>query len=200
MRAGSRQAGPMGYYQRMPEAPALPPLMTHDEFVVWAATQDETQRYELVNGRVLAMAPERVQHAQLKYRATQALNDAVAARGLACEAFIDGPLVRSTTRSFQPDAMLRCGAPLPPDTITVPDPLVVVEVVSPSSTRTDRATKLEAYFAIPSVQHYLIVLTEPRAVIHHRRDGAAIATLILHDGVITLDPPGIEIAVAFLLG
>jgi Uma2 family endonuclease len=52
---------------------------------------------------------------------------------------------------------MHCGPRLPGEATTVADPLVLVEVLSPDSGTTDRATKLRAYFKLPSVQHYLIV-------------------------------------------
>jgi hypothetical protein len=55
------------------------------------------------------------------------------------------------------------------------------------------------YFRIPSVRHYLVLDTEARAVVHHRRgDRGGIETRILRDGGLALDPPGIEIALADL--
>jgi hypothetical protein len=66
--------------------------------------------------------------------------------------------------------------------------------VSPSSRARDSGGKLEDYFRMPPVRHYLIVKTENRAVVHHERDAAgAIATRIIRDGPIPLDPPGIEL-------
>ncbi len=48
------------------------------------------------------------------------------------------------------------------------------------------------------MRHYLIVKTENRTVIHHARDAAgAIATRIIKDGPIILDPPGIELRDVF---
>ena len=67
--------------------------------------------------------------------------------------------------------------PLPPDAIKLRDPMIVVEVLSPSTSARDVGAKLEDYFRLPSVQHYLIVRTENRTIIHHARgeDG-----IILH--------------------
>ena len=57
-----------------------------------------------------------------------------------------------------------------------------------------RGVKLAGYFSLPSVRHYLIVDTDKRTVIHHRRDEqGAISVRILHGGPIALDPPGLEI-------
>jgi hypothetical protein len=46
------------------------------------------------------------------------------------------------------------------------------------------------------VQHYLIVDPDKQLVIHHARGEAdMVATRIVHEGVVLLDPPGIELAV-----
>ena len=53
------------------------------------------------------------------------------------------------------------------------------------------------YFSLASVEHYLILDPERRSLIHHKRGrGDIIETRILSEGVIRLDPPGIEAAVA----
>jgi Uma2 family endonuclease len=127
-----------------------------------------------------------------------ALRRAIAAKGHSCQAFPDGMSVRVDDRTvYEPDALLRCGPPLPGDAVEVGDPVVVVEVVSPSSRGVDRGVKLAGYFSLPSVRHYLIVDTEKRVIIHHRRDEEGqIGVRILHDGTLALDPPGLEIDVS----
>jgi Uma2 family endonuclease len=178
-----------------------PLRMTADEFIAWALDQP-SGRYELAAGEVVAMAPERAGHALVKMAAARALEDAVAAAGLQCQVFPDGMAVQvDETTVYEPDASVRCGPKLPEDAVVFSDPLVVVEVLSPSSRAQDTGAKLEAYFRLPSVRHYLIVNTGTRAVIHHAihhaRDGeGAIATRI-HDGhpggELRLDPPGITL-------
>lgn len=99
---------------------------------------------------------------------------------------------------YEPDALVRCGVRLDDDAIEMTDPLIVVEIVSPSSGRRDSGSKLEGYFRLPSVRHYLIVTIRSRTVIHHQRDEAGgITTRIIRDGPIQLDPPGIELAGLF---
>jgi Uma2 family endonuclease len=177
------------------EQPRLP-AFTADGFIAWALEQP-TGRFELDNGVVVAMAPERVNHARAKSQAWLALRTAIAARGFACEALPDGATVRVNDRTvYEPDALLRCGPPLPGDAIEATDPVVVVEVVSPSSRGIDRGVKLASYFSPPSVRHYLIVNTDSQVVIHHRRgDDGRIEVQVLHDGPLTLDPPGLAIDV-----
>ena len=62
---------------------------TADEFIAWALQQPEG-RFELDNGAVVAMAPERIGHGRAKNRILRALETAIAARGLGCEAHPDG--------------------------------------------------------------------------------------------------------------
>jgi Uma2 family endonuclease len=167
---------------------------TAEEFIAWALEQP-TGRYELDNGTVVAMAPERASHATAKLNAVIALRNAIVARDLACQAFPDGMSVRVNDRTvYEPDALVRCGQPLPGDAIEVADPMIVVEVVSPSSRGVDRGVKLAGYFALPSLRHYLILDTDKRVVIHHRRgEDGQIGVGIVHDGPLTLDPPGLVI-------
>jgi Uma2 family endonuclease len=169
---------------------------TADEFIAWAL-QQHAGRFELDNGTVVAMAPERASHATAKGNAFVALRAAIGARGLACQAFPDGMSVRIDDRTvYEPDALVRCGPPLAGAAIEANDPVVVVEVVSPSSRGIDRGAKLASYFRLPSLRHYLIVDTESRLVIHHRRgEDGRIEVGILRDGGLELDPPSLTIEV-----
>jgi Uma2 family endonuclease len=176
-----------------------PARMTADEFITWAMQQPEGQRYELVAGEVVGMAPECAAHARVKHRICEDLSQAIRAAELSCEAFPDGMSVRVDADTvYEPDALVRCGPRLDDDAVEVADPLIVVEVVSPSSASRDSSSKLEGYFRVPSIRHYLIVTIRNRAVIHHQRDDAgAITTRIIRDGAIRLDPPGIELTGLF---
>ncbi len=171
--------------------------MTVEAFLRWVERQPG--RFELVDGAVVAMAPERAAHARVKFEVAKRLDAEVRRRGLPCEVFPDGMLVRvDETTAFEPDALLRCGTPLPPEAVEVPDPLVVVEVLSPTSSTVDTTRKLEGYFRLPSVQHYLVVDPLRRAVVHHARTGEEIRTRILHTGTLTLDPPGLTLEIETL--
>ena len=100
---------------------------------------------------------------------------------------------------YEPDVLLRCGPPVPDDCVEIRDPVIVVEVLSPSSTSRDTGGKLDDYFRIPAVRHYLIVKTANRTVIHHRRDAAGeVQTRILREGTLALDPPGLAVDMASL--
>jgi Uma2 family endonuclease len=176
-----------------------PLRFTAEAFIDWAMAQP-SGRFELSNGEVVAMAAERVGHARVKYAAFNALAAAIAAHGLRCEVIGDGVAVRiDDSTVYEPDAFVRCGPRTPDDTILLDDPMIVVEVLSPSSLGVDAGAKLAGYFRLSSVRHYVMIDPAARIVTHHSRDEAgAIAMRILDDGVIALDPPGLEIAVADL--
>jgi Uma2 family endonuclease len=169
--------------------------MTADEFIEWAMAQPEGRRYELVAGEVVAMAPERSSHALTKFAVTRRLAEAVEVTGLPCTVYPDGMAVQVDEQTiYEPDALLRCGTPLPSDAVKVTDPVIVVEVLSPSTRARDAGAKLADYFRLPTVRHYLILRTEDCSIIHHRRDETgAIATHVIHDGELLLDPPGIAL-------
>lgn len=166
---------------------------TADAFFVWAA--DRPGRFELSDGRIVAMAPERVAHARAKLRAVNALAGAIAAKALGCEAMTDGVSVRIDDRTvYEPDALVRCGPPTPDDAIEISDPLVAVEILSPSSRGLDTGLKLAGYFRLPSLRHYLVVNADGRTVLHHRRDDSgAIGVEIVREGALALEPPGLAI-------
>lgn len=84
-----------------------------------------------------------------------------------------------------------------PDGLFVPEPVIVVEVLSISTRERDFSIKLAGYASLPSVLHYLLVETERRLVVHHHRtDGHAdFQTSIVRSGALVLDPPGLSIDV-----
>jgi Uma2 family endonuclease len=172
--------------------------MTVDEYLAWA--QGQPGRFELYAGVVYAMTPERAGHAQVKYAVQTALLAAIRRADLPCHMLPDGMTVRiDHDTAHEPDALVYCGEDLPASAIEVPNPVIVVEVLSPSTRHIDASAKLAGYFRIPAVQHYLIVDPDKRLVIHHARGEAdLVATHIVHDGAVLLHPPGIELAVRAL--
>lgn len=166
-------------------------FMDVDSFLVWAEGRDG--RWELRDGRPLLMSPERAIHALTKYAAQKALESAIQRAGLPCRMFPDGMTVRvSAQTAFEPDALIACPSP-PLDATEVKDPVVVVEVLSPSTAAGDHGVKLDGYFSLAGLQHYLILDPDRRVMIHHKRGQAdAIETRVLRDGLVRLDPPGLE--------
>jgi Uma2 family endonuclease len=173
--------------------------MTSDEFIAWAIEQPKGRRYELVAGEIVTMAPERRAHALTKFHIARRLAEAVERHELPCEVYPDGMAVEiDATTIYEPDALVRCGPAPPPETIKLSDPVIVIEVLSPSTRARDAGAKLVDYFRLPSVYHYLIVRTEDRAIIHHARNAdGTILTQMVRDGGLRLEPPGITVTGLF---
>jgi Uma2 family endonuclease len=169
--------------------------MTVDEYLAW--TEGRQGRFELYAGFVYAMTPERAGHGKIKYAVQTALLSAIRRSGLNCHMLPDGMTVRvDRDTAHEPDALVYCGEELPDTAVEVPNPTIVVEVLSPSTRHIDAAAKLAGYFRVPSVQHYLIVDPDKCLLVHHARgEAGVIVTRIINDGTLLLDPPGMEIAV-----
>jgi Uma2 family endonuclease len=169
------------------------PNMTVDEFLAWA--EENPGRYELSEGEVYAMSPERLEHTQTKFAVQSALLAGIRKAGLPCHMVPDGATVRVSKRTaYEPDALVYCGPQKPGHSLEVPDPVIVVEVLSPGTRHIDNAAKLSGYFAVASVYHYLIVDIENRLILHHARgDGDYLTTRIVREGALALDPPGIAL-------
>jgi Uma2 family endonuclease len=171
------------------------------EFLAWAEAQPQG-RYELVNGEVVVMAPERVRRNLVKAAVFRALDNAVTAAKLPCTVFTDGVgIVINENTVRGPDASVQCGGKLNLDSMTIDTPLIVAEVASPSSERLDTHGKLVEYLSVQTIRHYLVVLPEQAVVVHYRRnDRGAIDTRIAREGALDLTPPGMTVPVADLLG
>ena len=174
-----------------------PTMLSRTEYRLWAEAQPRG-RYERVAGKVMAMTPERVAHVRVKAQAWLALDRAIRAAGLSCEALADGIAVEvGDDTDYEPDAVVNCGERIAGDEVAAPNPIIVVEVLSPSTQSVDTGAKLADYFKVPSIRHCLIIRADRRGVTHHRRrDDGGIETRLLAEGGIALDPPGIEVAVA----
>jgi Uma2 family endonuclease len=166
------------------------------------AYQDAPGRYELVDGEVLKMAAETAQHVRLKGRVFRSLATAIDKKGVDCEAFQDGMSIKISAKTArEPDVSVQCGKLLDDSSMVLEKPLIVVEVVSPSSTTRDENQKLAEYFSVASVMHYLIVWPKQRYCYHHKRlDDDKVLTAIVRSGWILFDPPGISISVEDIFG
>ena len=146
------------------------------------------------------MAPERGPRLQVKGAVYGALDRAIAVAGIACQALPDGATVETGDSDYEPDVLVNCGEAMADDAVAAPNPVIVVEVLSPGTASTDTGGKLADYFRVASIAHYLIVHPPRRMVTHHRRVAAAITTLVVVGGPIVLDPPGILITVQEIYG
>ena len=128
--------------------------------------KDATIRYEYVRGEVFAMAGASDVHNTIAGKIHTVLN--LAARRTGCRVYMSDVKVRAADEVFYyPDVMFVCDDG--PDPYYKDKPCVIVEVISPTTLRTDVSEKRYAYEALPSLQLYLIADSRRRFVTGYYR-------------------------------
>lgn len=175
--------------------------LTVPEYLAWVDAQSEGPRTELIDGQIVEMPSALLVHARLKIRAFKALEAGLQRSGLTGEVLPDGVLVPiDATSAYEPDALLYLGPVVNGLERLVRAPVIVAEVLSPTTAHIDRGIKLTGYFKLPSVQHYLIVDPDTMSLTHHARgaDGGVAATICTGGGL-RLDPPGLMLDIDEIL-
>jgi Uma2 family endonuclease len=152
--------------------------MTVEEFLDWDGGGD--RRHELRRGVPVMMAPGLAVHARLSGTLAAAIGPRLRGRP-PCAVYVEAGL-RSALRAdtvFVPDLVVSCARVTGADQL-VPDPILVVEILSPSTAKDDRGEKLPDYRAMPSVREILLIEPEaPQAELHCRLDGDRWLTTLL---------------------
>lgn len=129
--------------------------MTADEFLAWDETQ--TVRHEFVRGEVYAMAGGEDRNNTVALNIAMILRQHL--RGKPCRIYMADVKLRVEAADcyFYPDLMVTCSAADAGDRLIKREPLLVVEVLSPSTAAFDRGEKFAAYRALPSLAEVLLV-------------------------------------------
>jgi Uma2 family endonuclease len=141
--------------------------MDLDDFEEYLADKPAHEKWELIGGRVVKlMVGARFSHHRLVRNLSFAFETRFRAKKSNCDVFTETFWLKERFMDLAvfPDLMIRCGAPLDLDAISLNDPLVLAEVVSPGSQGRDRSEKAELYKRLPSLKHCLM-LDRDRAVI-----------------------------------
>ncbi len=129
--------------------------MTVAEFVDWPG--DGTGRkHQLIDGEPQAMAPASTTHGRIQATLTRLLGNHLVGTG--CRVVIEpgvAPRVRAEANMRVPDLAVTC-APDDPASYALIEPVVLIEILSPSNEAETRAN-LWAYTTIPSVREILLV-------------------------------------------
>ena len=172
--------------------------MTREQFFQWAQAQDA--RYEFDGFQPVAMIGENLRHNLMHFNLHRALHARLKGTGgrpLGADAGVAtiGDSVR------YPDALVTC-TPITGDEYVTPNVVVVFEVISPTSGRTDRIVKVREYAAVSSILRYVIVESSSIGLtILERQTGDqkwTVTTLMTVDDILPLPEIGIEIPVAEL--
>jgi Uma2 family endonuclease len=129
--------------------------MAVEEFLRWDDGTDT--RYELIDGFPVAMAPPAEAHRILALRLGSRIDAALASRR-PCNAQIEPGVVRpdGADSYYVPDIAVTCEANEPGRQAMV-DPILIVEILSPSTERNDRRLKMPAYQQLESVREIMLI-------------------------------------------
>lgn len=172
--------------------------MTVAEFLDWAERQDRKWEFDGVGpvpwgGQAQAMGGGTNAHLTIGRNVVGELF--VRLRGRPCQPYGSDAGVETGVGTLRyPDAVVSC---VPQDRRgrAVREPVVVFEVLSPSSARTDRSTKLAEYGATPSVRRYVLLeQDEVMATVFARDEAGEWVGRVLRPGA-TLALPECGVAV-----
>lgn len=172
--------------------------MTLAEFLGWDDGTDT--RYELIDGVPVAMAPPAVAHGRLAARLTARIDAALAAHP-GCYVQSEAGIVRPERQDtfYVADLAVSCTAAEAGDQIT-PEPVLIVEILSPTTTAEDLREKIPDYLRIPSVRE-VVALDSLRVFAQvMRRQGEHWITEIVQgrEAVLSLSSVGLSVAMSDL--
>lgn len=135
----------------------LPPLMTVADFIDWPGDGMGT-RYELVDGVLRAMAPASDTHSVIQANLLYLIGAHLRQHRSTCRAGATPgvqPRLRAEWNFRVPDIGVTC-APNRPGDVMMPDPLLLIEVLSPGNAN-DTWDNIPHYASLPSVKEILVV-------------------------------------------
>lgn len=170
----------------------------HYTYAEYLALEEESAtRHEYLGGEIYAMAGRSPDHAAL---AAAVISSLAGRLPPGCRAFTSDLRVRipSTGLSTYPDAAVVCGRTqrANDDGLAVVNPVLLVEVTSPSTQDYDRGEKLRQYQELASVREVLLVShREPRLTLYGRHEGGWRVREATRGEEVTLDGIGVRLAV-----
>jgi Uma2 family endonuclease len=140
--------------------PPDPPLMTVEEFFDWPGDGTET-KFDLYEGAPRAMAPSLPVHGLIQANAARLFGQHLRVLGRRCPVITEAALTPRMGNNINvriPDVVVTC-APLGPKDRIVAEPLLIVEVLSPSNERVTQGN-VWSYGSIPSVREILLLRSD----------------------------------------
>ena len=133
-----------------------PTTLSVEDYIAMEEAELE-RRFEYIDGELFEMPGGTINHSRLKRNVLTALDNQLA--GSECEALNGDLRVRvSSSRYVYPDVSAVCGGALVDhNETTLLNPIMMIEVTSPSSVLYDRVDKRDFYTSVPTMQAYLII-------------------------------------------
>jgi len=169
---------------------AVPRPMSLTQFLAWEERQE--LRYEFDGTRPIAMVGGTRAHAAIQRNLAFALTGRL--RGKPCQFFGSDLKIKAAENSCRyPDGIVTCTGGENASTI-VSDPVVIFEVLSPSTAANDRIVKAREYQATPSVQRYVMLEQDGVSATVYARAQDGWSVLVLTDND-TRDMPEIGLSI-----
>ena len=135
--------------------------LTLADYLEWESRQAE--RHEFHRGETYLMVGGRRSHSRVIVRLSRYLDAHL--DGSPCEAFSDGMKVQIDDDTVvYPDAFVACGQDFRADDQVVTDPILVIEVLSPSTQAYDRSQKFAFYRRLSTLREYALIDPDTRRV------------------------------------
>ena len=144
--------------------------MTVAEYRAWVEGTPDDERWELLDGEPVLMSPPSERHQRIVMNIAKRLDELAERRG--CSALPGLGVLSAATDDFAPvpDIVVTCGTPSTEGYTSAP--VLVAEVLSPSTMKNDLGRKTAFYRTVPSLRTFLIVhQDEMRVEIWRREDG-----------------------------
>ena len=142
--------------------------MSVEEYFLLEENNPDT-RYEYLDGYAYLMSGGSANHATISGNIYAILKSLL--RGGPCRAYNSDMKVRvSEKRYFHPDVTVSCDARDRGTADFIQSPLIVVEVLSPSTEAYDRGRKLQCYLACSTIEEYLLVDSRSMRIELYRKE------------------------------
>jgi Uma2 family endonuclease len=176
---------------------ALQKPMSLNDFLAWEAAQE--LRWEFDGFAPQAMTGGTAAHSAIQLNLYMAVGGRL--RGRPCRMYTADLKIQVAGSVRYPDGFVVC-SPVAGSTLVVTDPVVVFEVLSPSTASTDIGVKNEEYRDTPSIQRYIMLAQDRQhATVFERIDGDWVGHIMSGDAVLRMPEIDIEIPLAeFYLG
>jgi Uma2 family endonuclease len=140
---------------------------TREDYFAFEETSEE--KHEFFRGEIFAMAGGTFNHARISGKTFSALE--VKLRGKPCQP-TNSDMKIETPKGLitYPDAAVFCGKPeLTANQCALLNPVVIIEVLSPSTRRYDQSDKFLLYRSIETFKDYILIDSEKVHVQHFRK-------------------------------
>jgi len=177
---------------------ALQKHWTIEQFLAWEAKQE--LRYEFDGVRPIAMTGGTFEHDAIQVNLVAALHGRL--RGKTCRVHGNSLKIQVMGSIRYPDAFVSC-TPVRPGSQVLTEPVVIFEVISKSTARTDRMVKNREYAATGSVRRYVMLeqgAIEGTMFVRTEDGGDWIGHILDSDSVLHMPEIGIELPLAEVYG